>query len=1075
MAGEDIVANVRLNATEFYGTLRKMNSEINSNTREWKAQFSALSRSGDWVGAYQSKLKGLTDNYKIQTDKVKDLKSQMDAIGKPKTAEAAAELDKLGKELKTAESQAKLFGTQIKSTDLALKKAETGIHELAAEHKILSQITKANTEVFERQGLQYTANREKARGLISETQNLNKQYQAQQQYLNVLKNSYNSYSDEQKQTSTEARQLARDIKAQETAMLQTSSAIKNNQIEYKSLGKNISNVSQSVTLTADHMSNFGGKLIKSGQSLQQFGFYTQTVSTGLMSMFRQGAEGAAKLDQSLRETYNMLDKKPSGGINAFLKEYRDEITSLSKQWGVSQTDIADGMQEVIRAGYDEKSALDIASSSMKTSMATGEDYNAIMSGTTEILSQFGLKTNSATKNLENANRVQNALAKVANDTKTSYVGLSEAMSKVGPVAANMGYTVEQTASLIGYMANKGIDAEQAGNNLRMVFQRLSAPTKEAGGALKELGVSATDAQGNMKKLPEIMEQIDNATKNMGSSERQAYIKKIFGAYATTAATALLNGRSEIEKGAAAAGEAVSSGYTNALAKSNLKGADAQMKLFKAQWQALTIEFATNVMPTIIELMKTVGKLMGSFDNLNPSTKKLIAEFVAFGAIASPLVITLGGFASIAGTVFKLFGGAIPKVAGLASSMLTLKKATVMTQEVEAVGGALSRVTLHAGETSGAMSALGKGAGVAVVGMSGTALALTGVGVALAVAGTAAYLYVKHQQKMADAAQKTAEREKTYGYDVSKAVSDKLDVIKNHSFDTQYALQQLGDAKIDTSEIDKAKKAMEEFSDSVEQAYEKKNSGIDAKIKQIEELIGKTTGATKQALENEKAWLEGSKANNQQYIDDLNGNAKKRDEIFKQIADQGGKATKEQIKQLEEINKETVNSAIDAIKGLKEPVKKAIKDALNNTDVTKQSLTTLKQGFKEYNKIIGDSLADQINTTKESAKIIGKSTAWSDFFKNNAAALKPAADMMSAALKRVDKDTATGLPNQKAYSDTINTLKKSVEAAGMNWDEYRKHMGVATADQIRDMGVLYQYTERWNNQPVKESHVQNNGH
>ena len=71
--------------------------------------------------------------------------------------------------------------------------------------------------------------------------------------------------------------------------------------------------------------------------------------------------------------------------------------------------------------------------------------------------------------MENASRVQNALAKIANDTQTSYVGLADAMSKVGPVAANMGYTVEQTGSLIGYMANKGIDAEQAGNNLRMVF------------------------------------------------------------------------------------------------------------------------------------------------------------------------------------------------------------------------------------------------------------------------------------------------------------------------------------------------------------------------------------------------------------------------------------------------------------------------------------------------------------------------------------------------------------------------------------------------------------------------------
>ncbi|MBU6001351.1 hypothetical protein KQ236_14380, partial [Lactococcus lactis] len=85
--------------------------------------------------------------------------------------------------------------------------------------------------MFEKQGLQYTANREKALGLIAETRNLNKQYQAQDQILGSLKSAYNAYGDEQKQSDTYAQQLARDIKEQETVMTQTASAIKNNQTE----------------------------------------------------------------------------------------------------------------------------------------------------------------------------------------------------------------------------------------------------------------------------------------------------------------------------------------------------------------------------------------------------------------------------------------------------------------------------------------------------------------------------------------------------------------------------------------------------------------------------------------------------------------------------------------------------------------------------------------------------------------------------------------------------------------------------------------------------------------------------
>lgn len=1073
MSGEDIVANVRLNATEFYGTLRQMNSEINSQTREWKSQFSALSKSGDWVGAYKAKVEGLNAVYTSQQEKIKSLRSQMDALADSKDIKDIAELKKLSSELKSAEAQAKLFDVQLKNSQLSYAKAQTGIHELGAEHKILTQITKANSEVFEKQGLQYTANAEKARGLVAETRNLNQQFQAQKEMLSVLKSAYNAYTDEQKQSDTYAKQLARDIKTQETSMLQTSSAIRNNQTEYKSLGTNIANVGTGVSMTADHINNMGKRLVSSGQSMQQFGFFSQTASMGMVSMFRQGIDGSAKLDQSLRETYNMLDKKPEGGMNAFLKEYSGSIADLSKQWGVSQTDIANGMQEVIRAGYDEKSAFEIAKSSMQTAMATGEDYGQIMSGTTQIMSQFNLKTNDASQNMANANRIQNALAKIANDTQTSYVGLADAMAKVGPVASNMGYTVEQTGSLIGYMANKGIDASQAGNNLRMVFQRLAAPTKASSGALQELGISATDAQGNMKKLPEIMDQIGEATKNMGSAQRQEVIKTIFGAYATTAANALLDGREEIEKEANAAGKAVSEGYTKGLSDSNIKGADAQIKIFKAQWQALAMEFATSIMPTLVQVMKTAGDLIKWFDQLSPSVKKTVAEFVAFAAVISPLAIALGSVNVVAGTMLGVFSKVIMPITGYASSLLKLKSAATAAKDIEIVGEATTRVARNASLASSGLGIFGNGitgigleSAITTAGISTMALGVGAAGVAVAAAGVGLYLYTKHQREVQEESERTAERVATYGADVNKATEKQLVSIQDSSFKTQYALSQLGDATINTQNIDNAKKAMDDFANSVQKAFEDKNAGLEEHIKKLDELIGKTTGKTKEALENEKAYLEGSKGVNQQHIDQLNNLKKQEADIFDAIQNQGGKATQDQINQLGDLNKQTVNQSIDAIKGLKEPVRQAIKQAMDNQDITKSSMTTLKEGFKEYNKVFGDSLSDSIETTKAAAKEIGKTTAWGDYFKNNAEAMKPAADMMSAALGKVQKDFRTGLPETESYGKTIDNLSSSVKAAGIDWDQYRVHFGVASKEQNVAMNAMMTDLSSWNAYPIK---------
>lgn len=1066
MAGEDIVAVARLNATEFFGSLRQMNSEINSNTREWKAQFSALSRSGDWVGAYKAKVEGLNKVYQTQQEKIKSLRSQMDTIGKPKTEKDVAELKNLGNQLKTAESQVKLFDVQIKNSNLALKRAETGIHELANEHKILSQITKANSEVFEKQGLQYTANREKALGLIAETRNLNKQYQAQDQILGSLKSAYNAYSDEQKQSDTYAKQLARDIKEQETVMTQTASAIKNNQTEYSSLGKNITNVGQVTTLTADHIKNMGSKLVTSGQSLQQFGFFSQTASAGLLSMFKQGMEGSAKLDQSLRETYNMLDKKPAGGMNAFLKDYRSEIANLSKQWGVSQNDIADGMQEVIRAGYDQKSALEIATSSMQTSMATGEDYGEIMSGTTQIMSQFGLKTDDASKNMENASRVQNALAKVANDTQTSYVGLSGAMSKVGPVAANMGYTVEQTASLIGYMANKGIDAEQAGNNLRMVFQRLSAPTAQASGALKELGVSATDAHGNMKKLPEIMDKIDDATKNMGSAQRQEYIKQIFGAYATTAATALLDGRDDIEKEANAAGEAVSDGYTKGLAKSNIKGADAQIKIFKAQWQALTMEFANDIMPTLTDVMKTAGDLFKEFDKLSPSTKKMVAEFVAFGAVASPLAIALGSLGIVGGTVFKTFGSLLPATVGLSKAFIGLRSAETATPAIEKFGGSITKVV---GQSLGFKTAVtGASEATTLLGSATatSALGIAGLGVVLvgATAGFAllAKQYIDHKQKLEQVKQQMHD---TYGGDVTAGQRKQVNDLIGAEENARITVAKIGKEKIDDTNLKDFQDAVDKLQEAAATGAEKAKEKAQAAANKDADRLNNPylSAAGKEAIKQDQSDQWGIVRDSQNAIDSAKTVADRIKAIGQKARDENRSFSADEIKQISSDYKELLGIGLENIQGLSKKQKSALHDMYVGNDLSKETMSSLQKTNELYGKAFKSNYESQIKTVESAYEGLKgklrqstKDDVWSNFFKQNSDSMKPFVNNWNAQLVKISnkfdkfgKSTWSSIDSDN-YAKTYQKLSDTLKAAGIDVGEFTKQYGILKPAQMDAM-------------------------
>lgn len=68
------------------------------------------------------------------------------------------------------------------------------------------------------------------------------------------------------------------------------------------------------------------------------------------------------------------------------------------------------------------------------------------------------------------------------------------MKYAGPVAGKLGISLEQAAAMAGVLANMGIRGSDAGRQC-VPAARLASPPKAAAEALKELGVSVSDARG----------------------------------------------------------------------------------------------------------------------------------------------------------------------------------------------------------------------------------------------------------------------------------------------------------------------------------------------------------------------------------------------------------------------------------------------------------------------------------------------------------------------------------------------------------------------------------------------------
>jgi TP901 family phage tail tape measure protein len=112
---------------------------------------------------------------------------------------------------------------------------------------------------------------------------------------------------------------------------------------------------------------------------------------------------------------------------------------------------------------------------------------------------------------------------------TDLVQLGDAMKYVGPVAKQAGYSLEETVAAVQLLSNAGIQADMAGTTLRGAILSVTDPSAEARELLAELGVSILDAQGDMRPLADIIDDMNRALEGLGSGQKLGIIGRVFDA------------------------------------------------------------------------------------------------------------------------------------------------------------------------------------------------------------------------------------------------------------------------------------------------------------------------------------------------------------------------------------------------------------------------------------------------------------------------------------------------------------------------------------------------------------------
>ena len=469
-----------------------------------------------------------------------------------------------------AQSQAKALDNQISSSTQKTaqlreqyKASQSEISRLSAElgrnkdayaaaqlnaDSLKRQIQKSTgpTAELQKQYAQAQAEVRRLGGAVKQSESQLKTAQATTQRLNTeIRNSAQqtkTLQNEQKNLNSTANQLQSRLDRDREALSRMRTELTGAGVDTRNLASEQSRLTQQSQRLADAQARLSRSRAALEATKQNLSF--NNIKGDLMTAAGLGLSLAAPVKQAgdFQQAMARVQAVAFTGKNKSLEQQAADaealarLTEQARQLGrdtqYTATQAAQSQENLARAGFKANEIIAAMPGLLNMAAAEGMDLSNAADIAASTLRGFNLSA-------DQSNRVADVLAQTSAASNTSIALLGESMKYVAPVASGLGVSIEETAAMLGIMANAGIKGSQAGTALRAAFNRLSKEPKAVEKALHALGIATRDAQGNLRKMPGLMQDLAAKMKNMGSGDRMKYLTNIFGQEAAAGMLAVM--------------------------------------------------------------------------------------------------------------------------------------------------------------------------------------------------------------------------------------------------------------------------------------------------------------------------------------------------------------------------------------------------------------------------------------------------------------------------------------------------------------------------------------------------------
>ena len=345
---------------------------------------------------------------------------------------------------------------------------------------------------------------------------------------------------------------------------------------------------------------------------------------------------------------------------AELKSMTDVAKMLGATTSFTAVQVAQLMTELGRAGFKPDQVNAMTGAVMDLARATGTDATLASGIMAASIRQFSLGA-------EDATRVADVLTKAANATFNSVESLGEALKYAGPVAAELGLSLEDTVAILGTLGNVGIQGSEAGTALR----RLGVISAATGEKLKAIfNINNIDATGELKPLVQIMDEIGKSIENLPTAEKVTKMNEAFGLLGITSASVLARTAGSTADLARELKNA--EGTASKAAKSMDSGLGGAFRIILSAVEGLQIALGKALSGSIQRVTDTMTALIGRATEwvaMNEDTVTTLAAVTIAVAALGSTMIGLGIAAKVTAIGFGVLISGISIIKGAVSIAL----------------------------------------------------------------------------------------------------------------------------------------------------------------------------------------------------------------------------------------------------------------------------------------------------------------------------------------------------------------------------------------------------------------------